>query len=430
MRSFLLLLLILAPAWAAAPAGWRSGAQRDEIRPSFRFEEKGGKDGQGVFVIATDGRAGLDGYWIKEFPVAGGRWYRFSAWRRLENVPLPRRSANAEVYWLDDQGRKAPTDEAVSMQPDFLADGETGADGWTEVSGSHRAPSRATKAEIHLHLRWTTNATARWSAASMTPLPGPPSRKVRLAAAHFKPRGGKSPAENCRMFAPMIEEAGRHRAELLVLGETVTAINNGHSSVQAAEPIPGPSTAYFGEMARKHNLHIVVGLSERVGHLVYNTAVLMGPDGALIGKYRKMALPTGEVQGGVAPGDDYPVFQTRFGKVGMMVCYDLFFPEVARQLANRGAEVIALPIYGGFGFVGAARAMENHIYLVTSTYMEPDGHWMRSGIYDHRGELIATTSTQGTIALAEVDLEKKDIWPWLGHFRTRIPRDRPEQKKE
>jgi hypothetical protein len=62
--------------------------------------------------------------------------------------------------------------------------------------------------------------------------------------------------------------------------------------------------------------------------------------------------------------------------------------------------------------------------------MEPEDRWMRTGVFNHRGDLIATASTQGTIALAEVDLEKKDIWPWLGHFRTRIPRDRPEQKKE
>ncbi len=426
MRMCLSLLLILAPAWSAAPPEWRSGAYREEIQPAFRFEEKGGKDGQGALVIETDQRAGLDGYWVKEYAVAARRWYRFTAWRRLENVPLPRRSANAEVFWLDDQGKIVPTDEAVAMQPDFLTDGETTADGWTEVSGAYRAPSRATKAALYLHLRWTTRATARWSAASVTELAGPPSRKVRLAAAQFKPRGGKSPAENCRMFAPLIEEAGRHRADLLVLGEILTAINNGYTSVQAAEPIPGPSTTYFGEMARKHNLYIVAGLLEREGHLVYNTAVLVGPDGTLAGKYRKMALPTAEVQGGVAPGDDYPVFETHFGKLGMMVCYDLFFPEVARQLANRGAEVIALPIYGGADFLGSARAMENHIYLVTSTYMAPADRWMRTGIFDHRGDLIATTSTEGTLALAEVDLEKKDVWPWLGHFRARIPRDRPE----
>ena len=74
--------------------------------------------------------------------------------------------------------------------------------------------------------------------------------------------------------------------------------------------------------------------------------MLIGPDGKLVGKYRKVCLPRGEVEGGIAPGSDYPVFATRFGKVGMMVCYDGFFPEVARELTNRGAEVIAWPVWG------------------------------------------------------------------------------------
>ena len=74
--------------------------------------------------------------------------------------------------------------------------------------------------------------------------------------------------------------------------------------------------------------------------------MLIGPDGNVVGKYRKVCLPRGEVEGGIAPGSEYPVFDTRFGKVGMMVCYDGFFPEVARELTNRGAEVIAWPVWG------------------------------------------------------------------------------------
>jgi len=416
--------------WAADPAGWQVGSYRDEIRPAFRFEEKGGKDGRGSLVIETNGRTGLDGYWARQFPITAGNWYEFRVWRKLAHVGLPRRSAHAEVFWLDDQGKVVPTDAAVAMQPDFLVEGESGPDGWREMRGAYRAPSKATRAALHLHLRWEPNATARWSAASMTPLERAPSRKVRLAAAHYKPRGGKSPADNCRQFAPLVEEAARQRADLIVLGEVLTAINNGYNSVKAAESVPGPSTDYFAGLAKKHNLHIVFSVPERDGHLVYNAAVLLGPDGSIMGKYRKTALPIGEVLGGVAPGSEFPVFQTRFGKLGMMVCYDIFFPEVAGRLAANGAEVIAVPIYGGNDILASARAIDNHIYLVTSTYMKPADKWMRTGIWNHRGALIATTEEEGTIALAEVDLEEKTAWPWLGHFRARIQRDRPEEPRE
>ena len=153
-----------------------------------------------------------------------------------------------------------------------------------------------------------------------------------------------------------------------------------------AEPIPGPSTEYFGQLARQHNIYIVPGLLERDGHLVYNVAVLIGPDGQVVGKYRKVCLPRGEIEGGVTPGSDYPVFPTRFGKVGLMVCYDGFFPEVARELSNRGAEVIAWPVWGCNPLLARARACENHVYLVSSTYEDVSRNWMISAVFDHTGE--------------------------------------------
>ncbi|MBI4875462.1 MAG: carbon-nitrogen hydrolase family protein [Acidobacteria bacterium] len=400
-------------AAAAFSQGWESGAPRDEIRPRFSQEASG------ALVIATDARAGLDGYWKKSFPVTGGRWYRFRTARKLENVPLPRRSAAVELVWLDRDGKVAPTDDVQSTQPEFPADGGT------EVAGVYRAPSRAVRADVYLHLRWATNARALWNPATLTETARPAGRKARLAAVHFKPQGGRSADNNRRMFAPLIEDAARQRADLVCLGECLTTINNGVPYIQAAEPIPGPSTAYFGELARRHNLYIVAGLVERDGHLVYNTAALLGPDGRLAGKYRKVSLPPGEVQSGIAPGDDYPVFETRFGKLGMMICYDLFFPEVSRQLAARGAEVIAVPIYGGNVALARARAIDDHVYLVTSTYMKPADEWMRTGIWDHQGRLIASAGAEGTVAVAEVDLDRPAQWRWLGDFRPQIPRSRP-----
>jgi predicted amidohydrolase len=408
-----------------AADGWKAEAIRDEIRPDFSFDPAAGPDGQGALVITADGREGLDGCWTRTFPVAGDRWYRFRALRKAENVAAAHRSVVVSLTWQDDAGKLVPGEVGLA-RPEFPRDRKSGADGWTEISDNYYVPPKATRAVVELHLRWAPGGSVAFSEVSLAEVPKPEGRKVRLAAVHFRP-DGKTPQENCRAYAPLVAEAARQRADLVCLGETVTHYGGVATAAEAAEPIPGPSTEYFGQLAKKHNLYIVVGLDERAGELVYNAGVLIGPDGKIAGKYRKVCLPREEISGGVTPGSDYPVFDTRFGKVGVMVCWDVHFPEVACQLANRGAEVLALPIWGGNPLLARARAVENQAFLVTSTYTNR-GDWMRTGVIDPNGDWIALAENWGEVVVAEVDLDRRVYWDFLGDFRARIPRERPADK--
>ncbi|MGB0581523.1 MAG: carbon-nitrogen hydrolase family protein [Limisphaerales bacterium] len=436
MKRFLLCLFAVS-LHASTPDqnGWTATAPREEIRPQFEFV---GTTGSPRLITRMDDREGLHGTWTKTFEIAGGKHYRFYAQRKSTGVKYPRRHALAKITWQDNNGRLVANDNPTNRKwlrsgtsthrPDYPLERAMKRAGWSELTDVYKSPSKATKAVVELFFRWAPpKSSVEWRNVTLEPVSAPKRRMARLASVHFRPSTKERTLEaNCRAYAPYVAEAAKQNADFVVLGETIGVYGTGKKYHEVAESIPGPSTDYFGRLAKQHDLYIVVGLNEREGHLVYNVAVLIGPDGKVVGKYRKTCLPRGEADGGIIPGNEFPVFQTRFGKVGMMVCYDAFFPEVARQLTINGAEVIALPVWGCNPKLAAARATENHVWLVSSTYTDHDQNWIKTAIFNHEGEMVQQAKQWGEVIVQEVDLNSRNHWHGLGDFKARINRARPE----
>jgi predicted amidohydrolase len=326
----------------------------------------------------------------------------------------------ARVVWLDAAGKQVDQPEYPMTSP------HPSKDGWTVLTATYQAPPRTTKAQLELHLRWAAHGEVLWRKANLKETSPPSPRKVRLAAVNHRPRGSQTSRDNLQQFASLIELAAKQKADVVCLPEGITAAGTPLKYADVTEAIPGPSTRVLGEWARKHRLYIAAGLYERDGSAVYNTCVLLGRDGQLVGKYRKVCLPREEIEGGITPGRTYPVFDTDFGRVGLMICWDVHFPEVARELAAQGAEVILMPIWGGHEVLARARAIENQLYLVAS------GYDFTTAIYSKSGEPLATTRTDPGVIVSEVDLNERLLWPWLGDWRARIWREgpaRPEKSK-
>lgn len=403
--------------------GWSALSPREEIRPTFSIEESGGPGGKPALVITADERPGLDGYWEKAIPVAGGRYYEFRAFRKADREGVPPQAILARLTWLTSDGKLAdrPADKA---RPEYPTDLETGTDGWTLVADRFLAPENAAEALVELRFRWVSNATVKWSDFSLVPADPPGPRNVRVAAVHFRPKGGKTMQDNREMFVPLVEEAAAQGADLVVFPEFAMSEGLPGPYEDRAEVVPGPSTEFFGRLAKKHDLYIVVTVLERAGSLIYNIAALVGPEGYL-GKYRKVAPARAEYAGGIYAGDEYPVFQTRFGKIGMMICWDLQHPKVAAQLAANGAELIVCPIAGGNPKLAQARAIENQVYVVTSTYTIRSD-WMKTGVWDMEGNLVNHTDEWGSVLVQDIDLNHHVQWNHMGDLRRRLLRERPE----
>lgn len=397
-------------------SSWRFESPRPQIAPRNWVDKSVKYNGQTTLALSGGGKSYSDGRWVWLVTVEPGAYYHFETHYRCSKVDEPLRTVLARIVWLDARGESVvPADYPASRRGDSPG-------GWRRIEQTYRCPERATQARLELMYRWDADGSVHFVPAVLEKTGMPAPRLVRLATVKYRPPNSSSARQNLERFAKFIEQAADRKADVVCLPEGITFIGTGKSYMEAAEPVPGPSTEFLGNVARANRLYIVAGLIERDNDLVYNTAVLLDREGRLAGTYRKVCLPRDEIDGGVTPGDEFRVFDTDFGRIGIMICWDVAFPEPARELALEGAEVIFLPIWGGHTLLARARALENQVYLVSSSYD------METGIFDKEGNLAVQASEENPVVVLEVDLDKKKDWFWDGDFKNRFPREMPPRK--
>jgi predicted amidohydrolase len=400
MFRMLLVWCSLLPVLCAGD--WTLWSPRSEIAPVSRIDSV-----TGDLLLEGGGNPAVFGGWVRDYPgVTGDEWYRLKVRYQAQGLTTESLQLLVRLDWQNAQGKRAG-------QPDYAFE-HTREGGWNVLTLTAPAPPKSSAVKAQLLLLNAPKAKVRWSGVTFEPVAAPAARPVRVATVRLRPRNEEDPVAK---FIEVVERKLTGPADIILLPEGITVVGTTKSYADVAEPLPGPTTERLGELARARKAWIVAGVMERDGSAVYNTAVLIDREGRLAGKYRKIYIPREETEGGVTAGSDFPVFDTDFGRIGMMICWDVQYPEPARGLALRGAELVLMPIWGGHQTLAQARAIENHIYLATSGYDFP------SMLYDPSGETLVRSEEDGTVAVATIDLSRRKVDPWLGEMRGRLYRE-------
>ncbi|XP_040062446.1 omega-amidase NIT2-like [Ixodes scapularis] len=247
-----------------------------------------------------------------------------------------------------------------------------------------------------------------------------------------------SKAENLNIASKKIREVASMGAQMVCLPEDFSFPFDTRYVLENAEPIPGETSDMLSRCAEENNVYLVGGtLSEQENGKLYNTCLVYGPDGSMLGKHRKLHLFNIDIPGKItfresdlfAAGDSFTTFDTSFCKVGVGICYDIRFSPLAQIYAQLGCKLLVYPaapnMTTGSMFcqlLPRIRGLDNQVYLVlvsparneTASYVV----WGHSMLVNPSGKVVKLAGIGEEIMLAEVDLDN------LSSIRNRDPLDR------
>ena len=367
----------------ACPIGWSFSSPRPEIAPHHELKRDNGKVVS--LVLRGVGNAHAFGCWRGSAKLTLGKWYLASVRARVNRVTYPALSILASVakhfLVLKKQDRKEILLDQIFKHG-------------TESDGN----------DVELYLRTCETGQVEWFDPCVVEIPEPRHRMARVATVRFGDAASLTLEQQRLRIIEKADQAGALKPDIVAFPETTPMVGLPYDGSAAfyssvAETVPdGPTCRILSDSAKRHSMYVMAGLIERRGKCLFNTAVLFDREGNLVGQYDKTHVTFGELCGGISCGSDYPVFDLDCGRIGIHICYDEWFPEVARYYAYKGAEILFLLVAGGKPITWRTRALDNGIYFVSSSITPP------SMIIDSSGEITAQTHGDG-IACADLNLD-------------------------
>jgi len=248
-------------------------------------------------------------------------------------------------------------------------------------------------------------------------------RIVRIATTSFLVEDTPHSVDmNIERALGYIQQAKDKGADIVCLPEAVTTINVSEGQQYEADDFPGRFTKIFGEKAKACSINLIAPYYAKEHGHIYNQATVFNRKGEVIGFYRKVQ-PTAAECKVIKSGSTLPVFQLDLGKIAVIICMDIYFPEIARIYAFKGAEIVFWPTvsHGPTQFALEtqlrARALDNSLIMVQSNlaghppYAPYVGRWRpgKACIIDHNGDTLGDTGRRHGIAFADVDLDEERL---------------------
>ena len=352
------------------------------------------------------------GKWISRTPVEAGKTYDFSVVCKTD-TDITNVYAIATIW--DKDGNMLIRDHIENCKK---------IDVRYYFSDKFLIPDNGCEFETELWLKGN-NARVSWYQPHLTAGDAKKERNVRVAIAYIEPEYEKEHTleYNKQTIIDAIDKCGELNPDVIVLSEGMLGRGTNIPMKDKAETENGEMCSIIRKKADEYNSYLVYNFHEVEGSEYYNTSILIGRNGETVGKFRKTHLTVGEYEQGLTPGCEYPVFETDFGKVGMLICYDHYFSPTTEELVKNGAEIIFVSTAGDSAEKSVARAMDGGVYFAICGLNTENSHgWGPGRIIAPDGEIIAHTSKSLQPAFSEIDLNKKirRFWLSLGPAQSHI----------